>query len=247
MALREEFQKQGFWLFQRRSYLPLLLLPLLFLALRDGGFLDYAVGEITRVLLKTLCVAISLLGFVIRGVTIGTVPKGTSGRTTTKPKAITLNTMGMYSIVRHPLYLGNFLIISGIMLFVHSLWILIVSILAFGLYYERIMFAEEEFLRIKFGWAYEEWASNTPVFIPDFYRWRKPERPFSIRKVIKKEYLGIYAMIASFSIVEAIRDLLFEGRLDLEGEGAIAMLIGSIFFMVVWLLDKKARFLDEVS
>ena len=45
-----------------------------------------------------------MLGFVIRVATIGTAPPGTSGRGTRDPYAAVLNTMGVYSVVRHPGY-----------------------------------------------------------------------------------------------------------------------------------------------
>jgi len=77
------------------------------------------------------------------------VPKNTSGRTNSLI-AERLNTTGMYSIVRHPLYLGNFLIVFGIVLFIQVLWFGIIVLAGYWFYYERIIFAEEEFLRKRF-------------------------------------------------------------------------------------------------
>ena len=83
-------------------------------------------------------------------------------------------------------------------------------ILIFGLYYERIMFAEEEFLRNKFGKQFEEWAENTPAFIPNLSEWKPPSLPFSIRPVLKKEYQGFFAIIAIFTFLEVIGDLFYQ-------------------------------------
>ena len=63
----------------------------------------------------------------------------------------TLNTSGLYSVVRHPLYLGNYLMWLGVALFSRTWWAPVIVSLVFWLYYERIMFAEEEFLRRQFG------------------------------------------------------------------------------------------------
>lgn len=63
------------------------------------------------------------------------------------------NTTGMYSIVRHPLYLGNFFVGFGIVLICSSVWLAVVFCLLFVVYYERLMFAEEEFLRTSSGWS----------------------------------------------------------------------------------------------
>jgi protein-S-isoprenylcysteine O-methyltransferase Ste14 len=70
---------------------------------------------------------------------------------------------GAYSIARHPIYFGNFFIGLGFALYCASFWVVAVFVLLFWVYYERIMFAEEEFLRRTFGKAYESWAARTPA------------------------------------------------------------------------------------
>src|SRR6476646_11335574 len=146
MALDDEFQKQGEWLFRWRSFLPLILLPWIGIALLElnadninkwGDGWDY------------FCLGGSFLGLFVRVVTIGYVPERTSGRNTRTQIADQINTTGMYSIVRHPLYLGNFLIGFGVSLVQVVWWLPVIYALAFWLYYERIMFAEESFLSQK--------------------------------------------------------------------------------------------------
>jgi len=100
---------------------------------------------------ELFCLGVSLLGLYIRVMTIGYRPHGTSGRNTHGQVAETLNTEGMYSITRHPLYLGNYFNWLGLALFTHDWWLPVIVSLAFWLYYERIMFAEESFLEEKFG------------------------------------------------------------------------------------------------
>ncbi|NLL27934.1 MAG: DUF1295 domain-containing protein [Bacteroidales bacterium] len=46
------------------------------------------------------------------------IPKGISGKNTEKQIADFLNTKGMYSIVRHPLYLGDFLMWLGLFIYI---------------------------------------------------------------------------------------------------------------------------------
>ena len=46
MALRDELEKHGEWLFRRRSYLPLLILPILFVALKNSEGLKQAFGDL---------------------------------------------------------------------------------------------------------------------------------------------------------------------------------------------------------
>ena len=110
--------------------------------------------------------------------------------------AESLNTTGLYSVVRHPLYLGNFLMWLGVALFPRSLSFVAAVVFAFWLYYERIMIAEEAFLRERFGERFDAWADRTPAFIPSLRRWTRPRLAFSLRKVLRKEYNGLLAVVA---------------------------------------------------
>src|SRR5690606_25761265 len=136
-------------------------------------------------------------------------PKNTSGRNTHEGQvADTLNTTGIYSIVRHPLYLGNFLMWLGPALLTENLWFIIVFILSYWVYYERIMFAEEQFLARKFGEVYTKWADSVPAFIPKFRPFSKPDFPFSIKKVLKKEKNGLFALFFIFMVFDFIGEWL---------------------------------------
>ncbi|WP_277232666.1 isoprenylcysteine carboxylmethyltransferase family protein [Phocaeicola salanitronis] len=127
-----------------------------------------------------------MAGTFIRIYTVGHTPVHTSGRNTAGQVADSLNTTGIYSIVRHPLYLGNFLMWFGISLLTCNGGFIIAFILAYWLYYERIMYAEEDFLRRKFGVDYLRWAERTPAFIPNFKLFKPSDLPFSWKKVAKK-------------------------------------------------------------
>src|SRR5688500_1805537 len=136
MTLRDEFERSGNWLFRRRSFLPLLLLAVVLPALSQ---LEYPEGGNSQDLLwKALCLTIALAGLCVRIVVVGYAPNGTSGRNTREQVAETLNTSGPYAIVRHPLYLGNYLMWLGVALFARVWWCPVIISLAFWLYYERI-------------------------------------------------------------------------------------------------------------
>src|SRR5688500_9772744 len=112
MGLREEFEATGTWLFRRRGYLPLLLYPMLLVAAGAGG------GAPSRgSAWLALCLAVGLSGLAVRVATVGFVPRDTSQRNRARPQGEALNTTGLYSVVRHPLYLGNYLMWLGVALF----------------------------------------------------------------------------------------------------------------------------------
>ncbi|NUQ80457.1 MAG: DUF1295 domain-containing protein [Bacteroidetes bacterium] len=204
MALLEEFEQSGNWLFRYRTYLPLVLVALAVLVI----FFDPSpVFSHQDPVFTGICIGLSLFGLIIRAITIGYVPRLTSGRNTKKQVANYLNTEGIYSTVRHPLYVGNFFMWIGIVLFSGNIWFTVAVILAYWLYYERIMFAEEQFLRGKFGQTYLAWANHTPPFIPNLSKWKGPDMDFSWRTVIKREDNGFLGMVVAFAFVDLLRNL----------------------------------------
>jgi protein-S-isoprenylcysteine O-methyltransferase Ste14 len=235
-VLRKELEKTGNWLFRWRSYLPLTLTGIILLAMRHFHYLghSHAVDQVW----EAVCLIISFFGLGIRIHTIGHAPPGTSGRNTRRQVAAALNTTGMYSVVRHPLYLGNFFIWLGISMFLHIWWVSLIFILVFWLYYERIMYAEEEFLSREFGKEFEEWASRTPAFWPAVKNWKRPARPFSWRRVLRSEYSGLFAIIASFTLIEIVGDMVVEGKLEFDPMWIIIFTSGLGIYLLLRTLKK---------
>lgn len=238
MALREDFEKSGNWLFRWRSYLPLLFLGALLIGTK---YFEYADNR-WEGLWEIFCVAVAFFGQGIRAYTIGCTPRGTSGRNTFEQQAETLNTTGIYSIVRHPLYLGNFFCFLGIALFGSNGWGGLTAVLLFWIYYERIMFAEEEYLWRKFGEQYEQWADNTPAFFPKLNNWESPDLPFSFRNVLKREYSGFLAIIASFALLEFSGDVFVEGQLERDSMMWLFLLCGGVItYLILRTLKKTTK------
>ncbi len=241
MALREEFESSGNWLFRRRSYLPLLLfVPLLV----DMIWFRTSIGRPDlQIAWEYVCIAVSFSGLVVRALTIGFRPAGTSGRNTHAQVAEQLNTSGMYSIVRHPLYVGNFLMWIGVGMFNADWRLVAFFIVAFALYYERIMYAEEEFLRRKFGTAYTDWAEHTPAFFPRLSAWRPPTLKFSLRSVLRHEYSSFFAMIVAFVILGVVQHLVAYGRFAVETRWIVLGAVGLVVYVTLRTMKKRTRLL----
>jgi hypothetical protein len=195
-------------------------------------------------LFEIVCMIIAFFGESIRFYISGHVPPKTSGRNTREQVADVINKTGFYSIVRHPLYLGNFFIILGISMVTYLWWFVLISVLIFWIYYERIAFAEEEFLRTKFGEEYLLWANKTPAFIPKFRNWIKPEMKFSIRTALKKEYSGFFGIIAVFTFFEIVGDLFLEKRFEIDLMWSTIFITGLLFYLVLMFLKKKTKLLS---
>jgi protein-S-isoprenylcysteine O-methyltransferase Ste14 len=237
VALREEFARSGAMLFRWRSYLPLLTLPLYVWAL--SRFSTRTADETLGASWDLFCIAVAFAGLAVRAVTVGQVPHRTSGRNTLEQVADSLNTAGMYSVVRHPLYVGNFLTWLGIAMFPQSWLVVLVSVMAFALYYERIMFAEEQFLREKFRDQFRTWADRTPAFFPRFSQWRASPVPFSVKRVLRREYSGFFAIVVTFTAFAGIREWFERGWLRL-GPAWLAFLAAGVVVYVGLRYAKKS-------
>jgi protein-S-isoprenylcysteine O-methyltransferase Ste14 len=245
MGLQEEFESLGNRFFRWRSYLPLCM-ALVFLAAllsQPGAASPAHPGRAWQ----TGCLLISLAGLGVRFFTVGFAPRGTSGRNTQGQVAETLNTTGIYSVVRNPLYLGNFLIWLGLALFLKVWWCTVIVILCFILFYERIIFAEEAFLREKFTAAFTDWTANTPAIIPRFRNWRAPTLPFSWKSALRREYSSWFATITSFTVLAIFQDSLQNGRLMLARNWLVIFGCTLAIYLGVRTLKKKTQILRTVD
>ncbi|MBI4525222.1 MAG: hypothetical protein HY695_15570 [Deltaproteobacteria bacterium] len=241
MALLEEFEESGNWLFRWRSYLPLVLGVLIFSGL---SYFKYPFGS-HRLdeLWEVVCLCVSVSGLLVRALTIGFAAGRTSGRNTERQVADSLNTTGMYSIVRNPLYLGNFLMVLGVVIFLRIWWIPLLYMLLFTVYYERIIFAEEMFLRRKFGKSYLDWAARTPAFLPKLSHWRSPALPFSWRKVLRREYHGAFGVIMAMFLLEVTSDWSVGRGLVIEGMWKYILSFSVGTYVVLRFLHKHTKVL----
>jgi protein-S-isoprenylcysteine O-methyltransferase Ste14 len=241
MGLREDLQRQGTFLFRWRSYLPLLLLPLFGAALLESGKLEKAGFQLADDCFEMFCFLVSDLGLVIRCATVGSKPARTSGRGT-RLDAKALNTTGMYSVVRHPLYLGNFLVGFGMAMFLQSGWFVLAYAMVFGLYYERIMYAEEEYLRSRFRAQFEEWSERTPAFFPRLSIWRAPSLPFSFKAVLRREYSTFFLICATFFTIDSLDDVLLE-RASPDLAWVAVLAVGAAVYSVLLFLKRTTKLL----
>lgn len=240
MSLIREFEKRGNFLFKYRSFIPIVLYVFAILAiwLDKDEFFSYEEWW-----WSAICLFISTIGIIIRAITIGFTPKGTSGRNTEKQIADSLNTKGMYSIVRHPLYLGNFLMWLGLFIYVGSWEFLIFAIAFFWIYYERIMFAEERFIAEKFKGDFEAWADKTPAFFPKICGYVKTNSKFNWRSVLRREYHGIFALVFSFALINFCKHLIYNNKIHLDIEWMIGLGVTLVFYIVIRFLIKVVKWL----
>jgi len=243
MALQETFEKQGNWLFKRRSFLPL------FIVIIGGGWyvflLHSKIISVHEWWVDFLFLCVGFLGLGIRILTVGFTPKGTSGRNTGAGQiAEQLNTAGIYSMVRHPLYLGNFFMWLAPVLILTDLWFTLFFCAFYWIYYERIMFAEEQFLRKKFGQAYLDWANKTPAFFPKFSLYKKTNLQFSLKNVLKREYNGFFGLVFTVTVFRMIGFAVTTKQLYIDIHWIIIFSTALVVFVFLKMLKKFTKGLD---
>ena len=240
MSLSREFRNTGNWLFSKRSYVPVILYPAATLVL----LLDkQSIIDKLDISWSIACLSVSMLGLLIRILVIGFTPKGTSGRNTKGQVADSLNTKGIYSLVRHPFYLGNYFMWLGLLLYVGNFWFVGVATLLFWIYYERIMYAEESFLIEKFGEAYKEWSSQTPAFFPRLSGWKKTPLQFSFKNVLKREYNGFFATILSFTYLDVLHNYTENQSIVPDKFWIISLIVAFVIFITLRSLKHYTKVL----
>jgi protein-S-isoprenylcysteine O-methyltransferase Ste14 len=241
MALGHEFENSGNWLFRRRSWLPVFMII--------AGIMMMYLGNRQAIIFdmrdELIFLGVSLFGELIRIFTVGFAPKNTSGRNTVNGQlADELNVTGIYSLLRHPLYLGNFFMWLGPVLFLRSAGDTIVFGLIYWLYYERIMFAEEQFLRKKFGDIYDKWSENVSSFFPYPIKFIPPKLPFSVKNVLQREYNSFVNIFVIFMLLDIFRNYFLSERIYMTGMWIWLFVSAGIIWLVIRTIHKRTKWLE---
>jgi protein-S-isoprenylcysteine O-methyltransferase Ste14 len=236
MKLLDHFTRSGDVLFRRRSLLPLLLLPLVALGL-VGARLPEPVSAALRAW-QVLSMLVALAGLAVRVIAVGTAPAGTSERSTTSPRASALRTTGLYSVVRHPLYVGNTLTAVGLAAFTAAWYVPVIVALASLLYHERIAAREEAFLEDRFGEAFRSWAARVPAMIPRLSAFTRSSTPFVWRRVLGREFHALMVIGTVVFALDLARAALATGRLVFDPLWTGFFIVTAVVFVACSLLKK---------
>ncbi len=133
----------------------------------------FVFSQVTDASLRAGSVLI-LLGVALRVWANGYIGDRKVNETKGTGKVGQLMTAGPYAFVRHPLYLGSFLIGAGFCLTMGNLWVSLAAFAAFAGAYADKMRQEDELLRAECGPAWVDYAAAVPQLIPR--RRRYPHR-----------------------------------------------------------------------
>jgi protein-S-isoprenylcysteine O-methyltransferase Ste14 len=183
----------GRFLFKYRSFLPVPYFLFLFIVMEFNP-LDFFIGSF-----------IILFGLSIRFFSQGFAGDWMRGN---EMAADYVLDEGLYSIMRHPLYLGNFFVGFGFTWAAsfYPDFLLPFYSFIFFVYYYLIVREEESYLERKFGEGFIRYRENTSAILPNFRKWKSGQ--FLVRNALRME-CSTYLTVAFIFILFLIRAFLF--------------------------------------
>lgn len=183
----------GNFFFRYRDF----IFPVVFLAMA-AGFRPYLPSwdESADIYLDAAGFLVALLGQALRAAVIGYAYIKRGGKNK-KVYADSLVQAGFFAHSRNPLYVGNLLVLFGLIIIHSSPWF---YLFGFGFYlfaYVCLVLAEENYLRGKFGEAYDDYCRKVNRFLPSFSGLGKSldGMKFDWKKVIRKEYGSTFSWV----------------------------------------------------
>jgi protein-S-isoprenylcysteine O-methyltransferase Ste14 len=220
-------------LFKYRSYLFVPLLVVLLVFTKPGPTVGWGMIAVTDL----LGILVALCGYALRVAVIAYKRPGTSGRGT-NIEVSELVTDGAYQTCRNPLYLANFLIWMGLVVMRWNLVFLAAIVVFFAIEYYFIIRAEESYLAGRFGKAYDDFRNNVPAFLPRPGRFRKPDRPFNMYRVIKAESKLLLLLLIAPPLLKVYD---YARRGELGREMTVVLLADVIGMAALWRIVYRAN------
>jgi protein-S-isoprenylcysteine O-methyltransferase Ste14 len=205
-------------------------------------------GAGADIVLDIAGIAIVALGQTLRAAVIG-LAYIKRGGVNKRIHADTLVTEGLFAHCRNPLYVGNLMILLGVMVVFNNPWVYVVGGAFFTLSYAAIVLAEESFLSAKFAGAYEAYCRDVPRW------WIDPrglaatfrDMRFNWKRMILKDYATIATSTLMVLAALAYRNFIAQGATAswtqaVECGAAVLAIVAAV--LVVRAL-KKARILVD--
>jgi protein-S-isoprenylcysteine O-methyltransferase Ste14 len=218
----------GNFFFKYRNWLFIILYLLLFIP-SPPIFSSAVFGEDYWLWPLIIGLIITISGQAIRGATIGLAYIIRGGRGG-KVYAEELVTTGIFAHCRNPLYVGNILMLLGVGILANSLIYLLLVMPVFLFIYQSIVLAEENFLKQKFGQAFEEYAKKVNRWFPSLTGLAQTFHgmKFNVRRWILKEYNTQFVWLSGITVI-----LLFTYPQITHGDNSLR---NNLLFIIIPLL-----------
>jgi protein-S-isoprenylcysteine O-methyltransferase Ste14 len=238
-ALQSAALPLGRFVFRYRDYLAVVAVLATIVLMPPVAFLH---RDRLDLALDGVGLAVALTGQALRAVVIGLAYIKRGGRN----KEITADRLvceGVFAHSRNPLYLGNFLIVTGLLIMWNSPLAYVVVLTILGASLLSIVRAEEQFLVGRFGEEYVGYCKRVPRFIPRLAGFGDTLAQFDFdwRRLIRKEYGTTFAWITVALVVFVVEKAWWHG-IDASA-GRIR--IGIAVWLLAFALYLTARWLKK--
>jgi protein-S-isoprenylcysteine O-methyltransferase Ste14 len=131
-----------------------------------------------------------------------------------------LFTTGPYAMVRHPLYLGSFLIVLGVLFQLKERlfnWVIVLT--AFAIFYSAAIIYEEKSLKRRFGKEWELYCAKVPAIFPSLRNW--PSEKCTLKwnwstYLATRESWATLCFLSLPFLIELIEDVVFKDMLGIK-------------------------------
>jgi protein-S-isoprenylcysteine O-methyltransferase Ste14 len=232
----------GNFLFKYRNVLFPVVLLALFVLFRPVPFLKDTALDFYMDIAGVLII---LSGLGLRAAVIG-LAYIKRGGVNKKIHANTLVTNGLFAHCRNPLYVGNLLVVAGLLVIFNNPWVYLAGGGFFVFSYIAIVHAEECFLAQKFGNEYTEYCArvNRWTFRTAGLRDTLHSMEFNWIRVAYKDYTTMLTWIITATLVLNLEHLQYFGlqnsyRFALQS--ALVMMIAALLAYLVRRSKKSAK------
>jgi protein-S-isoprenylcysteine O-methyltransferase Ste14 len=199
----------GHFLFKRRKF----VFPLTSLAILLFGEPRLLFGsELWDHLLDGVGIAVAVAGQTLRAAVIGLAYIKRGGESGSI-HADNLVVEGLFAHCRNPLYVGNMMEFTGLILILNAPAGYLIGLPFFALAYCSITLAEEGFLRGKFGAGFEDYCQRVNRFLPSFRGLGTTlgSMTFNWKRLIRKEYGTTFVWVTTLLALLAWQSYSFHG------------------------------------
>lgn len=221
----------------RNVAFPLILLAL-FLLVRPSNTL--AGSPLLEPYRDAAAVLLVVMGLALRAAVIGLAYIKRGGRGG-KVYAVDLVTSGLFGVCRNPLYVGNLVIVAGVLVMHGDPRVIVGGFALMAFIYQCIVYAEERFLEAKFGGAYLAYCEDVPRW--SFRLSRLAGALEGMRFDLKKALYVDYGTIATSAAILAATEL-YE-QLGHPGDPPFPLVVWSMWGVLglsaAWMLLIRAH------
>jgi protein-S-isoprenylcysteine O-methyltransferase Ste14 len=154
---------------------------------------------------------------------------------------------GWYTHCRNPIYIGNLLVVIGLLIMFNNFIVFVIALATIVFSYHAIVITEEKYLIQHFGVEYNSYCQSVPRWWPIFKGLSNTARSTAIhwRWAIAKAYTSAYSWVVMMVLILTCKAWLFRGLGSMpETIGLAGVFSGcSLLFLLTRWLKKRSNLL----